>query len=169
MDDDRFRRLVAEFSPGVANFIRRRLYPLTDADLDDLVDETFLVVWRRIDDVPLDSEFPWILGVARNVLRNARRAQRRRRNMESALEPSRAAHSAEAWVLASASVREAMQALKEGDRDILMLRFWDGMEVSEIAVVLSVSVTATNVRLSRARDRFRVAFNSEEETRKIAT
>ena len=65
--DDRFRRLVREHSPEVANYLRRRLYPLTPADLDDLVEETMLVVWRRLDDVPADAERPWIIGVARNM------------------------------------------------------------------------------------------------------
>ena len=85
--DDQFRRLVRENSPEVANYLRRRLYPLTPADLDDLVEETMLIVWRRLDDVPADAERPWIIGVARNILRNARRSQNRRHAFESSLAP----------------------------------------------------------------------------------
>ena len=85
--DDRFARLVREHSGEVANYLRRRLYPLSGADLDDLVEETMVVVWRRLDDVPDNAERPWIIGVARNILRNARRSQNRRHAFESSLAP----------------------------------------------------------------------------------
>jgi RNA polymerase sigma-70 factor, ECF subfamily len=34
---------------------------------EDVVSETFLVAWRRLDDLP-DPPLPWLLGVARNLL-----------------------------------------------------------------------------------------------------
>src|ERR1700680_2033682 len=97
-DEDRFARLVHEHAGAVGNYLRRRLYPLSPSDLDDLVEETMIVVWRRIDSVPVDAELPWMLGVARNVLRNARRSKNRRSAFEATLPPvadeaSAAAHS----------------------------------------------------------------------------
>jgi len=160
--DDRFRRLVREHSPEVANYLRRRLYPLTAADLDDLVEETMLVVWRRLDDVPVDAERPWIIGVARNVLRNARRGQNRRRAFEASLAPSPNDPSAEEYVIADTSVREALRALNDDDREILMLNAWDGLEAGELAITLAITPNAAAVRLSRARTRFRDAFTNVE-------
>src|ERR1700733_16079909 len=101
--EDRFARLVHEHSAAVANYLRRRLYPLTSADLDDLVEETMLVVWRRLDRVPADAEGPWMLGVARNVLRNARRSKNRRSAFESRLAPTPDDASAEEHVVADES------------------------------------------------------------------
>ena len=43
---------------------------------DDIVAETFLVAWRRLDDVP-DDAGPWLFGVARNVRLNLQRSARR--------------------------------------------------------------------------------------------
>jgi RNA polymerase sigma-70 factor (ECF subfamily) len=160
MHEDRFRRLATDYTPAIANYLRHRLYPLAQADLDDLVEESLIVVWRRIDDVPADAELPWMIGVARNVLNNARRARRRRVAMEGSLSPAAASPSAESWVLASASVREAMAALSRSDRDLLMLSSWEGLSAREIAVVLSISESAANVRLSRAHARFRDAFDT---------
>ena len=160
--DDQFRRLVRENSPEVANYLRRRLYPLTPADLDDLVEETMLIVWRRLDDVPADAERPWIIGVARNVLRNARRSHNRRRAFESSLAPSPHDASAEDFVVADANVREALQALNDDDREILMLNAWDGLEPAELAIALVITPNAAAVRLSRARSRFREAFTGVE-------
>ncbi len=86
-DEDRFAQLVYAHSSAVGDYLRRRLYPLSHADLDDLVEETMIVVWRRLDAVPADAELPWMLGVARNVLRNARRSKNRRSAFEASLSP----------------------------------------------------------------------------------
>jgi DNA-directed RNA polymerase specialized sigma24 family protein len=54
-DEDRFARLVHEHAGAIGNYLRRRLYPLSPSDLDDLVEETMIVVWRRIDSVPAEK------------------------------------------------------------------------------------------------------------------
>src|ERR1700722_10627997 len=102
-DEDRFARLVHEHSSAVGNYLRRRLYPLSLSDLDDLVEETLIVVWRRIDSVPSDAELPWMLGVARNVLRNARRSKNRRSSFEATLSPPKNEASTEDSVIADTS------------------------------------------------------------------
>ncbi len=154
-DEDRFARLVHEHSGAVGDYIRRRLYPLSSSDLDDLVEETMIVVWRRIDRVPEEAELPWMLGVARNVLRNARRASTRRRAVEARLPASSDAASAEDYVVADQSLRQALERLSEDDREIVLLNAWDGLDTHALAAHLSISTNAAAVRLSRAQRRFR--------------
>lgn len=152
---DPLTRLVHEHSEAIANYLRRRLYPLSPADLDDLVEETFVVLWRRVDDVPPgDAERPWVIGVARHVLHNAHRSHRRRQRHEARVRPVPARSSAEDEALADLAAREALEAMGEADRDLLRLHFWDGVDVHGIAVVLGVSVNAAGTRLSRAKTRF---------------
>lgn len=162
LHEDRFRRLVLENSPAVGNYLRRRLHPLTPADLDDLVEETMLVVWRRIDAVPFDAELPWMIGVARNVLRNARRNQNRRHLFESTLSPRANDPSAEDHVVADSTVRDALLALNDDDREVLMMNAWDGLDSEAIGVALSITTNAAAVRLSRAQARFRANFSSTD-------
>src|SRR4051812_20270530 len=45
-------------------------------DAADIVAETFAVAWRRWDDAPADP-LPWLLGIARRVVANARRTSSR--------------------------------------------------------------------------------------------
>jgi RNA polymerase sigma-70 factor (ECF subfamily) len=162
-DEDRFTRLVREHSPAVGNYLRRRLYPLSPADLDDLVEETLLVVWRRLDDVPDDAELPWMIGVARNVLRNARRSKNRRVAFEATLTPSRDEPSAEESVVADTTVREALSSLGDDDREFLLLHAWDGLDTHELAKLYAISTNAAAVRLSRAQRRFRELLSASED------
>jgi RNA polymerase sigma-70 factor (ECF subfamily) len=161
-EEDRFTRLVHEHSAAIANYLRRRLYPLGPADLDDLVEETMLVVWRRLDRVPPDAELPWMLGVARNVLRNARRSKNRRSTFEAALRAPANDPSAEEFVVADASVREALRSLSEDDREILLLHAWDGLDARALGTYLVISPNAAAVRLSRAQARFRELLGASE-------
>lgn len=154
-EEARFARLVHEHSGAVGNYIRRRLYPLTASDVDDLVEETMIVVWRRLDRVPEDAELPWMLGVARNVLRNARRSKTRRSTVEARLAPTGDAASAEEHVVADESMRQALAALSEDDREILLLNAWDGLDTHALGAYFAISTNAAAVRLSRAQHRFR--------------
>ena len=164
---ERLRRLAGENTPAVCNYLRHRLYPLANADLDDLLEEVLIVAWKRLDDVPPGDELPWMINVARNVLSNAKRSRRRRSKMEASLRLLPAHPSAEMWVLASSAVREAMEQLSEADRDILMMHNWDGLDVHGVAVALSISDRAADSRLSRARIRFRAAFHSHESNESV--
>ncbi|MFD0629773.1 RNA polymerase sigma factor [Streptomyces sanglieri] len=51
---------------------------------DEVVNETFTVAWRKLDDVP-ESPLPWLLGVARNILRDNIRAEARRASFAAEL------------------------------------------------------------------------------------
>ena len=169
MTSDRERRLevlATTHSAAVANYLRRRLYPLTPADLDDLVEEVLLVVWRRIDAVPVGAELPWMIGVARNVLFNARRHENRRNALTASLSAPADSASAEDHVVADLAVRHALAVLSEADREVLLLHFWDGLDPAQLATVLSVTVNAAAVRLSRAQSRFREILESGEKDEK---
>jgi RNA polymerase sigma-70 factor, ECF subfamily len=158
--ESRFRALAAEATPAVGAYLRRRLYPLPLADLDDLVEEVLLVTWRRLDDVPEDAAVPWMIGVARNVLRNAQRKVRRRTDLEGRVRPPGDSSPAEEQVIADEGVRAALAALSEDDREILLLHAWDGRSAAEIALVLQLSPNAAAVRISRAEARFRRHFEA---------
>jgi RNA polymerase sigma-70 factor (ECF subfamily) len=71
---ERFEELFRRHHRAVAAYARRR--PPGDTS-DDVVASTFLVAWRRLDEVPADS-LPWLLAMARNVIATQQRGSRRR-------------------------------------------------------------------------------------------
>lgn len=156
----RLRRLAELHSPAVATYLRHRIYPLPAADLDDLIEEVLIVVWKRIDDCPVGFERAWMIGVARNVLHNAHRTNRRRSRLASALRTLEPSPSAEMWVLAREEVRGAMEQLEAVDRETLVLHHWDGLTAREISITLGIGVKAAESRLSRAQARFRNALGA---------
>ena len=76
----RFTRVYEEHLETIRRYVWRR-----DPELvDDVVAETFLVAWRRVDDIP-ENAAAWLIGVARNVRRNTRRSARRQEAVSARL------------------------------------------------------------------------------------
>ncbi|MFF3671725.1 RNA polymerase sigma factor [Microtetraspora malaysiensis] len=129
---------------------------------EEVASETFCVAWRRIDDVP-DEALPWLLGVARNVLRESYRADARRQSLESELAAWAAAGEHTTGDVADAvteraAVLRALATLSDGDRELLTLVAWHGLRAADAAKVVGCSTATYFVRLHRARRRLERAL-----------
>lgn len=123
------------------------------SDAADVVAETFLVAWRRLDDVPDgDAARPWLFGVARRVLANHYRGERRRLALADRLREQVVETVAE-HEPADLALLQAMDALPPDDRELLRLVAWEEFARDEIALVLGVPRATVRVRLHRARRR----------------
>ena len=147
----RFRAVYDDNYHRVLGYLLRRTASREDAE--DLLGETFLAVWRRLEEVPPGDARPWLYGVARNALANHRRGERRRGRLAGRLAATASApHQAHAegdvaWVTA------AFARLREEDRELLALAAWEELDPGEIATVLACSRNAARIRLHRARRR----------------
>lgn len=131
-------------------------------DAPDVVGEVFLVAWRSLDRIRAGEERGWLFGVARNVVL----ARHRQSAASTALEermvtlsagetgPDRLADD----VALRDQVRRALDALGERDREVLVTATWFDLSPAEAARVLDVSRPTFAVRLHRARNRFRAAY-----------
>jgi RNA polymerase sigma-70 factor (ECF subfamily) len=136
----------------LAYTVRRVAEP---ADAADVVAETFLIAWRRLDQVPGgDSERPWLFGVARKVLANTNRSTRRRYAMAERLRAELSVNPAPEPPVPSA-LGQALSQLSADDRELLLLLAWDGLSQEQASVALGISAGALRVRLHRARGRLR--------------
>jgi RNA polymerase sigma factor (sigma-70 family) len=130
-------------------------YALRRADpamAEDVVAETFVIAWRRMDDVP-DPPLPWLLGVARRVMANLRRGERRRGALLDRLRREQPA-TPQSAPGDQGQALAALASLPERDREALLLHAWEGLDHAGAATVMGCSAAAFAVRLHRARERF---------------
>lgn len=155
---DRRRRFEEVYAANRARILGYALRRTSDPqDAADVLAETFLTAWRRLDDIPPGAQARlWLYGVARRVLANHHRGERRRSalaaDLGSRLRDVPAAHDMAGGDLAG--VAAAFRGLPEGDRELLSLVGWEGLDHGEIAIVLGCSRNAVRIRLHRARRRF---------------
>jgi RNA polymerase sigma factor (sigma-70 family) len=154
--DERRRRFEAVYAahrgPILGYVLRRTDNP---DDAADVIAETFLTAWRRLEDMPRDPQARlWLYGVARRVLANHHRGERRRSALTDRLRADLAAEYRPAEFDGDqARIAEAFRRLPAGDRELLALSAWEGLGYGQIAVVLGCSRNAVRLRLFRARKR----------------
>jgi len=161
--DIRFSELWDAHAPRVLAYASRHTDP---AGVQDVVAETFLVAWRRLDDIP-DDPLPWLLVVARNTAANRRRSTRRAHLVELEMtrlaRVARASEAADVPVHARDEVLRALQRLTAAEREALLLVAWDGLSPTQGARVLGCSADAIAKRVSRARARLSAAVAEDDD------
>lgn len=162
-DDAELEALWRDWHRQVLAYALRRSDPAT---AEDVVAETFVIAWRRMDELP-DPPLPWLLGVARRVLANVRRGERRRMALIDRLRSEPAA-AITAPPSPRREVLDALAALGERDREALLLHAWEGLDHADAGTVTGCSAATFAVRLHRARDRFARAL-AKPERAKAAT
>jgi RNA polymerase sigma-70 factor, ECF subfamily len=126
---------------------------------DEIVAETFVVAWRRFEQVP-DDPLPWLYAVARRLVANRRRSDNRRHALLTRLGEGVAYGSGSP---SDRGLRESLATLCDGDREALLLVAWEGLSTAELAVALGCSQVAARTRLHRARRRLRAAMADDRE------
>ncbi len=166
---ERFEFLYRGLYGPIAGYVLRRV--ASPEDGAEVIAETFATLWRRLDSCPPDHEVrPWLFGVARRVLANQRRGERRRSALVERLTAGLApAVGAPAFADGSDQrVATAFSTLGDPDREILALLAWEGLTRNELAVALGASRAVVRLRLHRARRRFEAALERETRAESLA-
>lgn len=144
------------------SYIGRRVS--VPADAADLLSETFLVAWRKHDQLPTDPEQArmWLFGVARRVLANASRSAIRRSDLTEKLRAHLTTLPSEHVDAGSLDIRAALDALPEDQSELVRLVLWDGFTLPEAATILGVSESTARGRYQRARAKLRELLHEHQ-------
>jgi RNA polymerase sigma-70 factor (ECF subfamily) len=150
-------RLFREYHQPLVRYLTRRL---GDRDwAEEVAQETFL---RAVKQESIVSERSWLFAVATNLVRDeARKDIRRRRRLELLREQARVDPEPLTIERAqeAALARKALDQLTERDREALLMRE-EGLDYTEIANALELSVSSVGTTLARARRRLVEAYES---------
>ncbi len=164
--ETRFRTLYAESYADLCRFAARRVPP---SRVEDVVADAFLVVWRRLDDLPadLDDARAWLFGITRRTILNSRRGVARQQALAVRLAEVAATQHPQAgqsWaddlVASRLDVAAGWQRLSAVHQESLALAVLDELTSHQAARVLGISPVAFRLRLSRARRALRLHVDS---------
>jgi RNA polymerase sigma-70 factor (ECF subfamily) len=161
-DEAAFRELYQAYGPRVKGYMMRQ--GADPAAAEDLAQETLLTVWRRAGLYAAEkgSVSTWIFTIARNL-----RIDRLRREVpwqelpqelerEATTEPQ--PDEAYATEQSGVVVREALSALPEDQRQVVVLAYIEGLSHSEIAARLGLPVGTVKSRMRIAYQKVRAAL-----------
>ena len=164
-EDDRraaFERMFHETYGPVRAYVLRRA---PEVSAEDVLAEVFLTAWRRFDELAADP-LPWLFGVARRMLANQLRSDRRRLALTDRLAGTPADDLVWQPPLGLRDeLAVAVGALSPVEREALLLWAWEGLTPDRAARVAGCSRAAFRVRLHRARRRVAAALAAGDRSR----
>jgi RNA polymerase sigma-70 factor (ECF subfamily) len=157
----------AQYRPRLAGIVRARLGkrgPRAVADASDIVQKAMAVAAQRLDDFvarrPMPA-FPWLYALTQDQLRKSHK--KHRATVWVALADESAGRIADIMVDTGTTpsgnamrnelrrkVHEAVKRLKSEHREILIMRYNEGLKLSEIAAILGIGESAARMRHLRA-------------------
>lgn len=138
-------------------FVWRNLRRLgvPDSALDDASQDVFLVLHRRLAELPPDAVRGWLFGVTRRVASDYRRAMARRGAVAlEAAPPMTTEGSVRDRLDAARIVAAALGGLRDEQREVLILADLEQLAAPEISVALGVNLNTVYSRLRLARAEF---------------
>jgi RNA polymerase sigma factor (sigma-70 family) len=154
---DAFASLVRRHMDWVYSVARRRVI---DADLaEDVAQASFIVLLRKAPQLRSGQPLsPWLFGVVNLACKQALRNESRRRrreteaaDMRSKINESMSGESI--WADLAPEVDQLVERLRSGDRQAILLRFYECKSMSEVGIAMGISEEAARKRVSRAVDR----------------
>lgn len=169
-DEREFEKIVRRESPRLFRVIRR-IVP-DDDEAENVMQETFLQAYRRLDSFRRESKFTtWLYAIAINIARASLRKSRRYSALEEAdierLQPAfdRGMYTGgfDSWNPQRIAekqdrkhiVHKAIDQLPLDYREVVILRDIEELSTAEAAALLNISEGAARVRLHRARQALR--------------
>ena len=138
-----------------------------EAQVDDAVQEVFLVAYRRLQDFEGRSSVrTWLFGIVQRVASHVRRSAGRKgphTELNESLEdmsPSPAEHTER--FEAMRRLERLLERMDEEKRTVFVLTELEGMTAPEIADMLDVKLNTVYSRLRLARQQFERAVRTEE-------
>ncbi|WP_433222468.1 RNA polymerase sigma factor [Microtetraspora malaysiensis] len=155
-DEASFTSMFQKHYEAVLRYAWRRVGP---ADAADVAAETFKIAWEKYDRVPQDQPLPWLYTTARNLTLNLIRRDNRRDAIADSLSEGLTRHGAEEDHAATLAARQAalaaLNSLSDGDRELVLLMSWEGLDLRQAAAVVGCSRSTAAMRLHRIRRRLR--------------
>lgn len=160
-----FHRALAEHADGLKSYAARLLGDPVAAE--DVAQDSFLALYRHLNQVPESAFRPWLYRVARNLCLDQLRRRKFKlslfRDLQrddeqpftpldgQAIRPDQVAETREA----RAAIEDAIAQLPAKFREAFLLCEVEGMSYEDAAAVLGCPVKTVSTRLFRARQRFK--------------
>jgi RNA polymerase sigma factor (sigma-70 family) len=181
-DDDRadhLREVIAQEYPLLFRRIGTLVYRIcgqvrreeAEERIKEILNEAAMRALQSCDRFdPRRSAIPWLMGFALRILQERRRGQARRPVVQSDLGDEKWRHVLEELFAVDSDaatirldIRQTLARLKESQRRILELRFFEGLDGEEFArAVDAPTLGAARVRLARALQALRAQFGLAE-------
>ena len=150
MTKDEYNKCVQHFSDGLFRFV---LSNIRNRELaEDIVQDSFVKVWERRDDIPLEKAKPYLFTTAYHTLIDQ---TRKKENTAFVAEEAASFINAQSGGAHYPDVQEvlhkAIATLPEVQASVILLRDYEGYSYEEIGAILNLTESQVKVYIFRGR------------------
>lgn len=161
MSDRREQALTSalvDATPALLGYFQRRV---GFNDAPDLLGETMVIAWRRVDDAPTRAEEArmWLFGIARGALLNYSRGERRRWALIDRLRGALPVRGAQPGADEGLDARDAIARLPAEGREVVELVHWEGLSLAQAASVIGVPASTARGRYAKAKQQLKASLS----------
>ncbi len=150
MTTTEYNKCVDCYSDNIYRFVLKQIRD--DSAAQDVVQDTFLRVWRRVDDVDFKTAKSYLFKIANNLIVDRFRSKKNVVDLDDVVELG--AYS-EDYSDVMEQVESALQQLPQVQKSVLMLRDYEGYSYQEIGEIINLSQSQVKVYLFRARKKMK--------------
>jgi RNA polymerase sigma factor (sigma-70 family) len=142
-----YNKCVTLYSDGVYRFIVHNIRDKDDAK--DIVQDTFERLWKHCGSVDIERAKSYIFQIAHNVMIDKIRRDKKKVDFNEVNEQKYSYESE--YTDAEILVRKALDKLPEVQREVILLRDFEGYDYKEIGNILNLNESQVKVYIFRAR------------------
>lgn len=165
-DTEAFGKIYDFLLDRVYRFIYFRLSSKEEAE--DLTENIFLKIWDNLESYRSEQSIPfeaWVFRIARNAVIDYYRTKKQQVSIETAYEVEDSNNPTVEEIveanLTKEKVLEALKKLPDSYKEIITLKFIEGLENDEISQILEKPVDQVRVLQSRALKALRKVLNKQ--------
>jgi RNA polymerase sigma factor (sigma-70 family) len=153
-----YNTCVKEYSDKIFRFVLKNIGHVEKAE--DIVQDVFVKVWTKVDDVPFEKAKSYLFQAAYNTMIDAIRKDKK-------LEFQEEIQLGGATEQPDLGLREALEMalnnLTQIQKSAVLLRDYEGYDYKEIGEILELNESQVKVYIFRARKNLRAFFTGKEE------
>lgn len=151
--------IVKDYSKYIYKVIKNMASYLSNEDIEEIILDVFLIIWNNKhklkEELPIK---PYIVGITKNIVRNKCKNASIIYNLEDyqdVVEDSIDIQSLLEQKEKNKIIKKALDSMKEIDRNIFILFYYNSMGISQIASKLGISEVNTKTKLYRIRKKLK--------------
>ena len=168
-DSQYFYCLMKRYEDKLTNYVRRISY-LTDDDIADIVQESFIKAYQHLNDCDCDLKFSsWLYRIVHNQTINFMKKHKQSIKMDVENDDEFVD-----WLVADTNIEKEtirrhfneniqsiLQKLRPDYKEVLVLRFFEDKDYTEISDILRKPMGTVATLLSRAKIQFKILYEKE--------
>ncbi len=151
--------VMQDYAGYIYTIIKNGSNNLYKEDIEEIISDVFLTVWNNREKLDIEKELsPYIAGITKNLIKKKYRSNKTCENIEDYEEKLISIEGIDLYSEQdeqNEQIIKKLETLKEEDRKIFMMFYYEDKKIKEISNMLEISQSKVKMKLHRIRKKLK--------------